>query len=57
MSTDGWLPPGTTDEDVDRAAPSNEPPFYCWRAKEGVHCAVDGWLQCPQCEKDQPDAR
>lgn len=57
MSRDGWLPPGVTDADVDCAVQDSEPLFYCWRAKEGVHCAVDGWLQCPKCEKESLDAR
>lgn len=51
MSRDGWLPPGVTNADIDRAAPGqDEPPFYCSLEDMGRgHCADFGYSQCWEC--------
>ncbi len=41
----GWLPPGVTDADIDRAAPQNEP-FYCI----GIPRCYEQNLNLVQCE-------
>jgi len=50
MSVDGWLPPGVTDADIDRALEGFEP-FYCVNAK--CHCAKRGLAQCQLCEFEE----
>ncbi len=59
----GWLPPGVTDADIDRAAPGyeDEPgeihpmlqdvPFHCICRKQ--HCADVGLDQCELCEWEE----
>jgi hypothetical protein len=53
MSRDGWLPPGVTDADIDRAMEPFEP-FYCVNSK--CHCAELGLAQCELCEWEESQA-
>lgn len=50
----GWLPPGVTDADIDRAAPGwGDPPFYCVNSK--THCCELGLQQCELCQWEEAE--
>jgi hypothetical protein len=54
MSTDGWLPPGVTDADIDRAAQPHDPDALpCrWEKVSGV-CMICGAGIDDECEVER----
>lgn len=62
MSRDGWLPPGVTDADIDRACERYEDLFYCVLERDRTqctlrHCALRGLGQCQECAAVEGEAR